>query len=43
MIHEIQFEITEKNIPKLEDKLKVGVRYNMVKKPSLYSISKGMM
>lgn len=43
MIQEIQFEITERNVSKLEDKLKVGVRYNIVKKLSLYSISEGMM
>lgn len=43
MIQEIQFEITERNVSKLEYKLKVGVRYNIVKKLSLYSISEGMM
>lgn len=41
MIHEIQSEITGRNILKLENKLKVGVSYNTVKKPSLYSISEG--
>lgn len=43
MIHEIQSEITGRNILKLENKLKVGVSYNTVKKPSLYSISEGMV